>query len=77
MHYVETGGTCSFYWEFGGNDAIAMIWVPPPDEWDSLYPWAQGRRDEILGQMAEAVRRKQVSSGSIEITENIIYFRRK
>ncbi len=31
IQYVEgwlKKNTCEFYWEFGGGDTVAMVWVP-------------------------------------------------
>lgn len=57
--------TCSFYWEFGGGDTIAIISIPTEDKWDAAYPWAGGRRKEIITAVAKEVRRMQAPSSKI------------
>ena len=46
---------------------MAMIWFPKEDgEWDKKYPWAKGRRMEIVKDMAEQVRKKQAPSSKLK-----------
>ncbi|CAG0967660.1 hypothetical protein ARNL5_01404 [Anaerolineae bacterium] len=64
IQYIEGSlfkkNTCEFYWEFGGGDTVAIIWFPKDDaEWDRKYPWAAGRRMDIVKFMAEAVRKNK------------------
>ena len=71
IQYIEGSffkkNTCEFYWEFGGADTVAMIWFPKEDgEWDKKYPWAAGRRMEIVKDMAEQVRKKQAPSSTLK-----------
>ena len=56
---------CEFYFEFGGGDTVAIISFPAEDKWDAAYPWASGRRKEILIFVAEEVRRTQAPSSTI------------
>ncbi len=65
IQYVEgwlKKNTCEFHWEFGGGDVVALVWFPAETEWDAKYPWAQGRRKEILDYVAEQTRRRQAPS---------------
>jgi hypothetical protein len=67
IQYIEGGlfkkNTCEFHWEFGGADTVAILWFPKDDaEWDRKYPWAAGRRMEIVKDMAEQVRKQQAPS---------------
>ena len=52
VQYIEGSllkkNTCEFYWEFGGADTVAIIWIPAEGKWDAKYPWASGRRKEII-----------------------------
>jgi len=65
--------TCEFYWEFGGADTVAIIWFPKTDaEWDAKYPWAAGRRMEIVRDMAEQVRKKQAPSSTLRWEEGTV-----
>ena len=71
IQYIEGSlfkkNTAEFYWEFGGADTIAIIWFPKNDaEWDKKYPWAVGRRMEIVKYMAEEVRKQQAPSSTLK-----------
>ena len=59
--------TCEFYWEFGGADMLATIWFPKDESaWDKQYPWAAGRRKEIIDFVAEEVRKQMAKSSTIK-----------
>ena len=66
IQYTEKGGACEFYWEFGGGDTVATVWVPAEDKWDAKYPWASGRRKEIIEAVAAETRKKQAPKSSIK-----------
>jgi len=57
---------CEFYWEFSGGDTIATVWIPSEYQWDAKYPWAGGRRREIVTAVAEETRRRQAPSSKIK-----------
>ena len=38
IEYFEGDGRLAFDWEFGGAGAIALIFVPPPGQWDAGPP---------------------------------------
>jgi len=68
VQYIEgflKKNVCEFYFEFGGGDTVAIIWIPAENEWDAKYPWAGGRRKEIITFVAEEVRRKQSPKSTI------------
>jgi hypothetical protein len=58
VHYFEGKDKISFDWEFVGTP-LAVIWGPLPDRWDTLFPWAKGRRTEIMQRIAGAVIRQK------------------
>ncbi len=60
-NYVEGADTIRFGWEFGGRDIIAMISGPEPSTWDDQYPWAVGRRHEIMRRLAQALIEQKAS----------------
>lgn len=77
VQYIEGSffkkNTCEFYWEFGGAGTIAIIWFPKTDaEWDKKYPWAAGRRMDIVKDMAEEVRKKQAPSSTLKWEEGTV-----
>ena len=78
IQYIEGSlfkkNTCEFYWEFGGADTVAIIWFPKDDaEWDKKYPWAVGRRLEIVNDMAEQVRKKQAPSSTLKWEDGAVH----
>ena len=77
IQYIEGSffkrNTCEFYWEFGGGDVVAIIAFPKTDaEWDKQYPWAPGRRMEIVKDLAEQVRKKQAPSSALKWEEGTV-----
>ncbi len=58
--------TCEFYWEFGGGNLLATVWFPTEEKWAAQYPWAVGRRTEIMNFVAVEVRKQKAQSSSIE-----------
>ena len=77
IQYIEGSffkkNSCEFYWEFGGGDVVAIISFPKTDsEWDKQYPWAVGRRMEIVKDMAEQVRKKRASSSTLRWEEGSV-----
>lgn len=77
VNYQEPSGSISFYWEFGGGDAVAIISVGNSAAWSSRYPWAAERRREILERVAhEVVRQKAPTSrADIDDANGYIYIR--
>ena len=69
--------TYEFYWEFGGGDAIAIVWFPNEEKWDATYPWARGRQKEIVTDMANKVRRKQAPLSKIEWADGTFILRKR
>jgi len=60
VHYHEGQNKISFDWEFGGDPKIiVIIWGPPPDKWDDLFPWAKGRHIEIMQRVASEAIKQQ------------------
>ena len=79
IEYVEDGQICRCDWELGGGDTLAILLVPAPDDWNANYPWAKGRRQEVLNRVVSEVRRQRAPSASIEWDEarNCIYLKER
>lgn len=58
--------SCEFYWEIGGGDTIATVWFPTEEKWNAAYPWAVGRRKEIMDMVASEVRSQMAKSSTIK-----------
>ncbi len=76
IYYHEREYTITFGWEFASPPALALIFGPTSQVWDSAHPWAVGRQREIFKFVgAEVVRQKapgyyfdyDVESGVMEI----------
>jgi hypothetical protein len=78
--YQEGSHSASFLWQFGGGEIIAMIQIPSPSEWNQQYPWAAGRRDEVLERVMGDVIRQKCRDCAASMTEQngkaYLYFRK-
>jgi len=73
--YSEDRGQLKFEWEFAYKGI--SIRVPNPQEWDRFCDqeqaeWGKGRREEILGRLAEAFRSKQAKNATVRIDDDWI-----
>lgn len=67
VHYQESAGRLTFYWELGGGDFVALINVGDEAAWRAQPPWAAARRAEILRRVADEVVRQMSPGGRAEI----------
>jgi hypothetical protein len=67
--YAEGEHEVHFEWELGGEDVVAIISGPAPQNWDPDLPWAQGRRREILNRVAQEVIRVQAPNSRAELAD--------
>jgi hypothetical protein len=58
IHYTEGSNVITFYYEFGGT-VVAIIWPPEKQVWDRKFPWAVGRRNEIIERVIQETLRQQ------------------
>ena len=79
--YREGPHSASFFWEFGGGEIIAIIHLTPSSEWNKQYPWAAGRRDEVLERMVSDVIRQKCRDCVPSITQQCggayVYLRKR
>ncbi len=61
VNYREGSNSAKFNWEFGAHDIIAFVWGPLPENWDNAYPWAIGRRREIMHRIADEVIKQRAA----------------
>lgn len=66
--YAEDGGRLSFYWEYGGGDAVAIAQCGDAASWKQ-HPWALERRAAILRFVAAEVIRQRAPSCRAEIDD--------
>ena len=65
--YYEGSRVASFYWEFGGNDVVVIIYIGRPSDWGKQYPWAVDRRQEIMVRLIREVIRQRAPNCRTEI----------
>jgi hypothetical protein len=67
-------GTSSFdlYFEFGGNDVLAVINVPGPDEWLAQTGLAPGERARVLHEIGMEAVKTQTQNGRYVLEGNSI-----
>ena len=65
--YYEGSRAASFYWEFGGNDVVLIIYVGRSTEWSQQYPWAADRRREIMERVSREVIRQRAPNCKADI----------
>ena len=69
VHYREADGCIPMSWEFGGNDVVAIIYFEKDAIWRGQYPWAAGRRSEIVRRVADEMVRQKAPRCEAEIDE--------
>lgn len=69
VNYRDPAGRLSFYWEFGGADAVALIQVGDAETWRQQHAWALPRRGEILRRVAAEVIRQQAPNCRAEVDD--------
>jgi hypothetical protein len=69
VDYHEDAGSISFYWEFGGGDTVAIIWIEDLATWSTRHPWAVERRREILERVAHEVLRQKAPTCRADIDD--------
>lgn len=69
VNYRDPDGRLSFYWEFGGADAVALIQVGDAETWRQQHAWALPRRGEILRRVAAEVIRQRAPNCRAEVDD--------
>ena len=70
VFYYEGSQELPFYWEYGGGNVVVIARFDEPDKFAVRYPWAAGRRREILERLAQELIRQQAPSCTAEIDEH-------
>jgi len=76
IYYKEKGNLIRFDYEIGGS-VVALIWPPDKQIWETKYPWAIGRRPEIIERVKKEVLRQKAPNSIAEEDEqhNVIYIK--
>ncbi|MCW5924504.1 MAG: hypothetical protein KIS77_19450 [Saprospiraceae bacterium] len=68
VDYAGEEGSFSLYWEYGGGDALAIIYVPKAEEWEAQTKIPLSKRQEILHHIgSEAIRQNTGGKGRFEL----------
>lgn len=70
--YKDDQGDIKFYYEFGGGKCVAIIFVPPVNDWTVQTKRNLSERNEILTFVAEQTIKDQSPNSYFEISENSI-----
>lgn len=75
--YHEGENSLTFHWEFGGGDAIALLFGPASAHWTAWAPWAPDRQAEIFEFVARDVVRQKAPgrSWSMNLDSGVIEIR--
>lgn len=68
--YKEDTGCLKMYYEFGGGDCVAIIFLPDDKEWGEFS--GGEKRNEVLTFIANQVIKDQAPNCSYRITERFI-----
>jgi hypothetical protein len=72
IYYIEGAIKIEFGWEFGGGNAVVILFIPETKYWEAQTGTPLSRRDEILKFLCEQVIRDQAPGCKYKIYENSI-----
>lgn len=70
--YQDSISTLDFYFEFGGNDCVAIITVPSQKDWKQETGRKTEERNDILEFIAAQATKDQAPGGFYRIEEDAI-----
>lgn len=70
--YQDAVSTIRFYYEFGGGNCVAIIFIPGVATWVNETGRSLEERDAILQFVADRCLKDQVSSGYVTISDQFI-----
>ncbi len=83
LHYISEGrggsviykdeqSSIRFYYEFGGGNCVAFLFLPTSTEWEAATGRPLADRDSILLFVAEQCLKDQVPGGYYKISDDFI-----
>jgi hypothetical protein len=72
VFYILKEKRLHFYWEFGGNEVLALIFVPNDQTWEAQTGIPLSKRLEILTFVAQQVIRQRASGSIYRILDDVI-----
>jgi hypothetical protein len=70
VRYRDRDGEIEGYFEFGGNDVVAILSMGAREDWARHHPWAMARRAEILRRVADAALKDAGPSCKADIEDD-------
>ena len=70
--YLDNQSTYKLFFEFGGGDCIAIIYVPSIDEWEMKTNKPLSEREQVLTFIAEQSIRDQAPNSYYKLSETCI-----
>ena len=72
IYYTEGAIKIQFGWEFGGGNAVVILFIPETKYWEAQTGTPLSRRDGILKFLCDQVIRDQAPGCKYKIYENSI-----
>ncbi|MGG7665017.1 hypothetical protein [Dyadobacter sp. BHUBP1] len=72
IYYIEGATKIQFGWEFGGGNAVVILFIPETKYWEAQTGTPLLRRDDILRFLSEQVIRDQAPGCTYKIYDNSI-----
>ena len=70
IHYKEDSGCLKMYYEFGGGNCVAIIFLPAENEWGEFIK--DEKRNEVITYIARKVIEDQAPNCHYRISEDFI-----
>lgn len=67
--FHENDRSLSGWWEFAGNDAVALVYLGPAAQWQPQDIWPEGEHSGIFRFVADEVIRQKCSGCVADIDE--------
>lgn len=78
IYFQNERTSFSMWWEFAGEDAVAIVAIPSVQQWQQQTHLPLSERDSVLNFIGEQVVKDQLSgNGSFLIGENVITYYKK
>ena len=73
VHYISKEATLDLSYEFAGGNALAIIDIPKPQNWEAATKTPLSKRDSILNFIGRQVVEDQTQgNGSFEFDEDVL-----
>lgn len=70
--YSDPVSSIRFYFEFGGGDCVAIIFIPSDKNWEKETGRPLAEKEIIVQFVAAMATQEQLGNGRYQVTENFI-----